>query len=89
MPARQVSWDAQAADFKAAVETLSNVEEVEVTKEQWTDDTGYDFYRWTVRADGLQIVIWASFAAVVFYRLRPAWVSGADFVSRWRLFRRI
>lgn len=45
----QVSWDAQAADFKAAVETLSNVEEVEVTKDEWTDETGYDFYRWTVR----------------------------------------
>lgn len=46
-----MSWDAQAADFKEAVESLSNVEEVEVTKDQWTDDTGYDFYRWTVRID--------------------------------------
>eukprot|EP00752_Nemacystus_decipiens_P003960 g3626.t1 len=44
----EVSWDAQAADFKAAIETLPNVEEVEVTKDQWTDETGYDFYRWTV-----------------------------------------
>lgn len=55
MSALQVSWDAQAADFKAAVETLSNVEEVEVTKDHWTDETGYDFYRWTVRTDGLLI----------------------------------
>lgn len=40
------------------VETLSNVEEVEVTKDQWTDDTGYDFYRWTVRTEptGLLVV---------------------------------
>lgn len=54
--ALQVSWDAQAAEFKAAIETLSNVEEVEVTKDQWTDETGYDFYRWTVRTDGLPIL---------------------------------
>ncbi|CAM9763265.1 unnamed protein product [Pylaiella littoralis] len=44
----QVSWDAQADDFKDAVEALSNVEEVEVTKEEWTDPAGFDFYRWTV-----------------------------------------
>lgn len=56
MSVLQVSWDAQAADFKAAVETLSNVEEVEVTKDNWTGETGYDFYRWTVRTDGLRIL---------------------------------
>ncbi|CAM9122390.1 unnamed protein product, partial [Hapterophycus canaliculatus] len=44
----EVSWDAQATDFKEAVEVLSNVEEVEVTKNEWTDATGFDFYRWTV-----------------------------------------
>ncbi|CAM9102436.1 unnamed protein product [Scytosiphon promiscuus] len=44
----EVSWNAQAADFKEAVEALSNVEEVEVTKDEWTDDQGFDFYRWTV-----------------------------------------
>lgn len=44
----QVSWDAQTSEFKDAIETLSNVEEVEVTKDQWTDETGFDFYRWTV-----------------------------------------
>lgn len=43
-----MSWDAQADDFKDAVEALSNVEEVEVTKEEWTDSAGFDFYRWTV-----------------------------------------
>lgn len=46
--AAQVRWDAQAADFKEAVESLSNVEEVAVTKESWTDAVGFDFSRWTV-----------------------------------------
>lgn len=53
----QVPWDAQAADFKAAVESLSNVEEVEVTKDQWTDDTGYDYFRWTVRTGGPTVML--------------------------------
>lgn len=35
-------------EMKSAVEALSNVEEVEVTKDRWTDATGFDFYRWTV-----------------------------------------
>lgn len=47
---RQVSWNAHEADFKEAVEALSNVEEVEVTKDTWTDATGFDFYHWTVSA---------------------------------------
>lgn len=34
--------------MKEAVEALSNVEEVEVTKDEWTDAAGFDFYRWTV-----------------------------------------
>lgn len=48
LPSFQLSWNAQASDFKDAVETLSNVEAVEVTMDQWTDDAGFDFYRWTV-----------------------------------------
>lgn len=44
----QVLWDAQVADLKTAMEGLSNVEEVEVTKHEWTDTTGFDYYRWTV-----------------------------------------
>lgn len=51
----QVSWDAKASDFKEAVETLANVEMVEVTKEQWTDDSGFDYYRWTVRNSSLLV----------------------------------
>ena len=47
---RQVSWNAHEADFKEAVEALSNVEEVEVTKNTWTDATGFDYYHWTVSA---------------------------------------
>lgn len=43
-----MSWDAQIGDFKEALEALSNVEEVEVTKNEWTDASGFDFYRWTV-----------------------------------------
>lgn len=46
---RQIQWNAQAADFKAAVEALSNVEEVEVTKDEWTNPGGFDYYHWTVR----------------------------------------
>lgn len=65
MSALQVSWDARAADFKAAVETLSNVEEVEVTKDRWTDEAGYDFYRWTVRTDG---------RPGLFSKIRPMWL---------------
>ena len=45
-----MSWNAREDDFKAAVETLSNVEEVEVTRATWTDEAGFDFYHWTVRA---------------------------------------
>lgn len=44
----QVPWDAQVADFKTAVETLSNVEAVEVTKDEWTDTAGFDYFQWTV-----------------------------------------
>ena len=46
----QVSWNAHETEFKEAVEALSNVEEVEVTKDTWTDATGFDFYHWTVCA---------------------------------------
>lgn len=45
----QVSWNAPASEFKEALEALSNLEEIEVTKHQWTDDAGFDFYRWMVR----------------------------------------
>ncbi|CAM9635564.1 unnamed protein product, partial [Choristocarpus tenellus] len=44
----QIAWDAPANDFKAAVENLSNVEEVAVTKDEWADGYGFDFYRWKV-----------------------------------------
>lgn len=44
----QISWNALAADFAEAIETLSNVEKVEVTKDTWTDETGFDYFRWRV-----------------------------------------
>lgn len=51
----QISWDAQAVEMKSAVEALSNVEEVDIAKDRWTDAAGFDFYRWVVgTANGVE-----------------------------------
>ncbi|CAM9590131.1 unnamed protein product, partial [Discosporangium mesarthrocarpum] len=44
----QIPWNAPIDDFREAIETLSNVEEAEVTKDEWTNAEGFDFYRWMV-----------------------------------------